>query len=184
MKPVTFFNIVLKLFGLYFIKEAIIILPQIIFSLFLLTTVNNVNTTVVGEANVTYIITSFCTVLIYLGVAIFLFLRFNYITEKIKLKDGIFEEPVFNNLSEESILNILLFLLGGFIVFNELPNLCKNIFNHFQVKKLNHSFVKPDYSFIILSTVKVLIGIIILTVRKEIVQLFKLKEKNQKIEAE
>jgi len=179
MKPDTFFNTVLKLFGLYFIKEAILILPQLIFSLFLLATVKKLNATVVSEANVSYIISSLCTFLIYLGVAIFLVFKSNYICQKLKLKDGIVEEAFFNNLSEESIFNIILFLIGGFIVFNELPNLCKNIFNHFQVKQLTHGFVKPDYSFIILSSVKVLIGVVILTARKEIVQLFKLKEEVQ-----
>ncbi len=179
MKPDTFFNTVLKLFGLYFIKEAILILPQLIFSLFLLATVKKLNATVVSEANVSYIISSLCTFFIYLGVAIFLVFKSNYICQKLKLKDGIVEEAFFNNLSEESISNIVLFLIGGFIVFNELPNLCKNIFNHFQVKQLTHGFIKPDYSFIILSSVKVLIGVVILTARKEIVQLFKLKEEVQ-----
>lgn len=61
-------------------------------------------------------------------------------------------------------------MTGGVILTNEIPSFCKNIFSYFQEKKLSHGIIKPNFSYIIISAVKIIIGLLLLGERNRIVE--------------
>ena len=58
----------------------------------------------------------------------------------------------------------------GIILTNEIPNLCKHLFSYFQIKRLTHGMTKPDFSYTIIATVKIITGLLLIGERKRILE--------------
>ena len=93
----------------------------------------------------------------------------NRIIDKLKLEQGFNQQEFSFNISTSLILTISLIVIGGVILTNEIPNFCRNIFSYFQEKNFTHGMTKPNYSYIVVSGVKIIIGLLIIGERKRIV---------------
>ena len=108
-----------------------------------------------------------------------LLFRTNNLVDKLKL-DRDFNDIIFEfKLPKTEILTISLIIIGGIILLNEIPNLCKSIFLYIQEKKINRGMTKPDFTYIILSLAKVTIALLLIGERVRIVELFSRKSKTE-----
>ena len=73
------------------------------------------------------------------------------------------------NISISKALIIAIFIIAGLILINEIPNLFKQLFLYYQKKQMTHATTKGDFSYIILSAVKVIIALLLIGERKKIV---------------
>lgn len=170
MTPRNLFNIILKIFGLFFLREIIFIIPQLISSIPYLTESDNF-----GEVqNTNEGVLSFILILVIIAFYGFIFYQLlfktNNIVDKLKLDRGLNQEEFSFNISNSLALTIALIVIGGVILINEIPNFCRNIFSYFQERSLTHGIAKPNYSYIIISGVKIIIGLLIIGERRRIAE--------------
>ena len=169
MTPRNLFNIILKIFGLFFIREIIWTIPQLVlsFTQFMSPEPYEVSRNYSGA-----LLTLFTFILIityYFLIILLLLFRTNKVIDKLKLDKG-FNQPEFSfEFSSSNILAIALIIIGGFILINEIPNLLRNIFSYYQDRSLSRGVAKVNYSSIILPAVKIILGLLIIGERKRIV---------------
>jgi NADH:ubiquinone oxidoreductase subunit 5 (subunit L)/multisubunit Na+/H+ antiporter MnhA subunit len=169
MKPGNLFTVILKIFGLFFLREIIYIIPQLVSTIPYFTKSDNF-----GEAqNTNDVLLPFLVTLVILAFYVFviylLLFRTNNIVNKLQLDKGFDQEEFSFNISSSLVLTIALIVIGGVILTNEIPNFCRNVFAYFQEKSLTHGMTKPNYSYIITAAVKIILGLLIIGERKRIV---------------
>jgi hypothetical protein len=172
MTPRNLFNIILKIFGLFFFKEIVYLLPQIIVFV-----QPNKYTETNGNDTLSSLLISFGVIAFYVFFIYQLLFKTNNIVDKLKLDKGFNREEFSFDIPSSHVLTIALIVVGGVIVINEIPNLCRNIFFYFQEKSVSRNIAKPSYSYIIVSAVKILLALLIMGERKRIVEF---AEKNVK----
>ncbi len=185
MTPRSLFKIILKIFGLFFLKEIVNTLPALISN-----TIIYLEAGRVGETIYTLVINAI--VILFYGFIIFqLFFNTNTILDKFKLDQGFDEEELsfeteakksqFSvGISSSFILVVALLVTAGVILVNEIPFLFKQLFVYIIT---NRSLENNDASFIIVSIVKILIAFLLIGERKFIIQfVVDGKSKNKQID--
>ena len=111
-------------------------------------------------------------------VTYFLLFKTNYFLNILKLESGFQEETLVFEISKVSILTIALIVIGGLILTNEIPNLCIAIYQYIQEKSIQ-SFTGnfPDFRYLLVGLVKIILGLLILGERARIVQFIERKTK-------
>ena len=177
MSPRSLFNIILKVLGLFFLREIINAFPSLVFSFLFLT----------GEEGnlydgIVHFVMSAIIVGFYIGIVHILFFKTNYLLDRFKLAEG-FEEDKFSfNISSSSVLTIALIVIGGLLLAVEIPNLCSLLYSNFQEEQLTSGTIKPDFSDAIVSGVKIAIELLIIGERKWIVGLIDPPKKENEVE--
>lgn len=170
MTPRNLFNVVLKIFGLFFLREIVFIIPQLISSISFLIQPDNFDNNQYSNYGIGGFIVVLLIIIFYCFIIYQLIFKTNNIVDKLKLNKGFNQEEFSFNISTSLVLTIALIVIGGVILTDEIPNLCRNIFSYFQEKSLTHGITKPNYSYIIISAVKVIIGFLIIGERQRIVE--------------
>lgn len=174
MTPRSLFNIILKLLGLFFLREILNAVPSLVYSFLFLVSDGNFYD---GIANfvVSAIIVGF-----YLGVVHFLFFKTNYLLDKFKLAEGFEEDKFTFNVSDTTVLTIALIVVGALLLAVEIPNLCGTLYSYFQEEQLTLGTTKPDYSIAIVSGVKIAIALLIIGEKKWIIEFMESRQENEK----
>ena len=170
------FNIVLKIFGLIYLKEIIDLVPGYIFPIINSFIHDSNDALHVGSGwnNIIYIlIMGFYFTVIYL-----LLFKTNRIIGLLRLDKGFDNEEIKLEIPTSVVLDTALILIGGFVIANEIPNLCNHIVSFFQEKSFSHDYrgVKIDYSRIVISIVKIVLGLLLLGERKRVVDFIEKRE--------
>lgn len=168
MTPKNLFNIILKIFGLFFLREIVYIIPQLISTIPYFTKQDNFDSGLFSSGNILPFILTLIVIAFYVFIIYQLLFNTNKIIDKLKLDQGFNQQEFSFNISTTLILTISLIVIGGIILTNEIPNFCNNIFSYFQQKKLMPDVAKLNFSYIIISGVKILIGLLIIGERKRI----------------
>ena len=169
MTPKSLFNIILKIFGLFFLWQIINGVVQLIsaFMLFLQPVGygdNGFNSDGFAAILIACIVLAFYCYIIYL-----LVFRANYIIDKLHFDKGFEEESFSFNLSTPDILSIALIVIGGVVLFNEIPDFCSKVFSIFQERSMQLGMTNTNYSYMIIPTVKILLALLLIGERKRIV---------------
>ncbi len=163
MTPRSLFNIIIKIFGLFFLREIVNTIPQLISSLLYFTKADTVE-----EGLWTFIFTA--VVLAFYTFLVFkLLFKTIYFLDKLKLDQGFNQEEFSFNISTSKVLTIALLVTAGVILTNEIPNLCRQLFSYFQEKRMTHGMTKPDFSYSIISAVKIIVGLLLIGERNRII---------------
>jgi NADH:ubiquinone oxidoreductase subunit 5 (subunit L)/multisubunit Na+/H+ antiporter MnhA subunit len=180
MTPKNLFNIILKIFGLFFLREIIYIIPQLISAIPSFTKADDFGG---GQSimEILPLIVTLIAIAFYVFIIYQLLFNTNRIIDKLKLEQGFNQQEFSFNISTSLILTISLIVIGGVILTNEIPNFCRNIFSYFQEKNFTHGMTKPNYSYIVISGVKIIIGLLIIGERKRIVE-FVVRRQGKKVE--
>lgn len=170
MTPKSLFNLILKIFGLFFLREIVLIIPQLISSISFFIQPDNFDNNQYSSYGITGFILILLIIAFYCLIIYQLLFKTNSILDKLKLDKGFNQEEFSFNLSNSLVLTIALIVIGGVILTEEIPNFCNNVFSYFQEKSLTHGMTKPNYSYIIISAVKIILGLLIIGERKRIVE--------------
>lgn len=173
MTPRSLFNIILKILGIFFIKDFIALIPQFItFALYFV----EPDTVSMGAWSVVF---TLATLIAYGIIAHYLIFRTDSIIDKLKLDKGFSEQTLSLNIHRSSILSISIIVIGGILVADEVPNFCKLVFSYFEAKRFTHLQINPSTVYLIMSSVKLIIGVVLTTGQRQIVNLIELKRKQQ-----
>lgn len=168
----SLFNIILKILGIFFIKDILATLPQLL-SIFLYLTKDDT----AGESIWTLVIT-ILILLAYGLVSYYLIFKSNLIIDKLKLDQGYDQETIPLNVHCSTILSISIIVIGGLIIADEIPNLCRQLFAFFQGKRMTYGQNNPSISYSVLAGAKIVIGLLLVSNQRQIVNFIELKRKN------
>ena len=167
MTPKSLFTIILKIFGLIFIRDTINSLPSLIYSIIYLISSPSVTENIINVLiNVGLITTN--TLLVF-----FLLFRTNLILEKLELDRSLAHEYFsFENQNKKDqfsigvspilILTISFLVIGGIILVQEIPNFCKELYLFYNSKQTYIDVNKPNFTGIIISVSKIIIALLII----------------------
>jgi amino acid permease len=171
----TFWTIVLKILGIYLVLDSFKVIPQFISTL----------STFSSDPDQTRMvfIWTFVYLLSTVGLYVFILWLFVFKTawliDKLHLERGFAEERIEFNIPRSTVLSIAIILIGGLMFVDSLPQLCRQIFSYFQQKNM---FVQNLSSgWIIFQFVKTIIGYLLMTNSRFIVNFIDRKKINENI---
>lgn len=171
MTPRSLFNIILKILGIFFIKDILTTLPQLLSIILYLTKADTV-----GEAIWT-LVTTILILLVYMFVSYYLIFKSELIIDKLKLNTGFDQETITLNIHRSTILSISIIVIGGLIIANEIPNLCRQLFAYFQEKRMTYGQTNPSISYSVLAGTKIIIGLLLIGNQRQIVNFIERKRR-------
>ncbi len=173
MTPRSLFKIILKIFGLFFLKEIINTVPQ-----FIVSTVESFKNGTFTEGIFNFAI-DVILLLFYGFIAAQLLFNTTNVLDKFKLDQG-FDEEEFSfeqeskkgqfaiGISASTILMIALLVLAGIILVNEIPNLSSEIYLYITNPV---AFGINGKSYIVIAVFKILIALLLIGERRRIAEL-------------
>lgn len=171
MAPKNFFNLVLKVLGLYLIIDILALVPQLIGPIIFLFDGN-----MLGEVVWTFV-TSAMLIFIYGFCAYYLIFRSDWIIGKLKLDKGFDQEVIQMPVHRSTILGIAIIIIGGIIVVNAIPNLGRQLFLYFQERRMTYNQTDPDLTYVLVSCIKIITGLLLMYHQRWIVNFIELRRK-------
>lgn len=178
MKPGELFTIILKVIGIFLIKDVLISIPPVLYNV--LSFVNNDREMVVFS-----LITSILTFGIYLGIVYLLLFQTRYLIRKLNLAGHLKDEPFMFNLHRSAVLTIAIIVSGIVILAFALPNLVQEIYSwtvFLDLKKEAYGEMEFNYSRMIISAAEIFIGLLFLGNQKLIVNFIESNRRKSVVE--
>jgi hypothetical protein len=166
----TFWTIFLKIIGIYLILDSLTIIPQLFTSLAF--SYNQ-------DFTVGLIMILFAVViltLVYFLVLRYCIFKTGWLIDRLRLTDGFDEEKIELKIHRSTVLSISIIVVGGIVFIDSLPQLCKELYHYFQQK--SHT-MNPSSGWLIFYTIKTILGILLMTYHRLIVNLIERKRKNE-----
>ena len=164
MTAKDFFNIVLKIFGLFFLREILNTVPQLTSALIMLFKPEDFIEGIFIFLGTVFIL------IFYIALTYQLIFKTSRIVEKLKLERD-FNDKIFDfKIPRAEGLTISLIVIAGIILVNQIPLLIKELFEIIQERKLSFGNTKINYSYIIIAAVKIIIATLFIGERVRIVE--------------
>lgn len=165
----SLFNVILKILGIFFIKDILATLPQLLSIIILVTKPNS------AENAVTTLSLTLFILLIYVFVSYCLIFKSNIIIDRFKLDKGFDQEVISLTVHRSTILSISIIIIGGLILVQEIPNLCRLLYVYLEERKLNFEQQNPGITYVILACTKIVIGLVLIGNARLLVNFIELK---------
>ncbi|MGC4034769.1 MAG: hypothetical protein QM764_02335 [Chitinophagaceae bacterium] len=184
LTPRSLFNIILKIFGLFFVKDVI---EQILTTLSFIVRYFSVQEFATSFG---FIVASLFVLALYVILAYQLLVNTNYFIDALKLDKG-FTEHEFSlgeqpeskiSLSAAELLMIALVVLGGYILVDSIPAFCKQLYVFIDEKKDSYRSTTPSFANILESGAKIILGLLILGERNRIINIILNKKGKEPLE--
>ena len=159
----TFWTLLLKILGIWLILSGLTVISQFI-SAFTFFGYNHQDN---FFAVIYIVVLMLLTVGLYFVVLKLFVFNSNWIIDKLKLDKGFQEEKIDLSITLKTVLTIATIVIGGIIFVDALPMLCKQIFTFMQQKSIFRE--DPQFMWIIFYSVKALIGYLIMTNSKLVI---------------
>lgn len=157
--------------GILFIKEALLLLPQLLSIIIIVISPSSYNTAMMELGLMLLLL------LIYLFISYSLIFKTEWLAEQLKLYNTTNDETILVNIHRSTVLSISILVIGGLILAEEIPSFCRLAYSYWEAKKENFG-PKNDYpGYLILAGVKILIGLLLLGNQRSIVSYIELKRK-------
>ena len=176
MTPKSFFTIVIKLIGIFFITKAIISTSYVLNVALQIMSMSSTGGSVgliTGWGSFLILVVSSTFLVIWLCI-----FRTEWIIDQLKLDRGFAEEKFELTIHRSVILRIAIIIMGGLIVVESLPALCQEVLFYFQsINIYNHSAENPESKYMIRDFVSLFLGLLMLTSSRLITNFIELKRK-------
>jgi hypothetical protein len=108
-----------------------------------------------------------------------LIFRTDIIIDKLKLDKGFDQEAFPLNIHRSTVLSISIIVIGGLIVVDEIPNFCRQLVSYYQAKRMTMGWQTQSswISYIVLSGVKIIVGVLMLSNQRQIVRFIEWKRR-------
>ena len=174
MTAKSLFNIVLKILGIYFIKDIIIAIPSVFGVLYEF-----------GNADFSSALSSFlisaATLFIYCFIVYYLVFKTDWIIEKLKLLEKIPEDPIPLNIHRSTVLSITVLIVGLLLITQAIPQLIRGLSKWYQYNKavrgMFNSMQPFDYSIILVYVAEIIIGLLLIGNQRLIVNYIESKQR-------
>ncbi len=172
MTPRSFFAILIKTIGLYLILQSFSVIPQILSTFyFMFSDGGNSWTETVTALGISLAIVLF--LLFFLYICLF---RTDRIIDLLRLDRNFAEEKFSFNIHRSTVLTIAVIVIGAIMLIDSLPGFCQQVFQYVQSKQLP-LMEYSNTNWIIFYTVKMLIGLFLITGARPVVNFIELRRK-------
>jgi len=171
MTPRSLFNIIVKILGIFLIKDILVTIPQFFVSVALFARTDAMPEALwnfLGFLGILCIEAIFCYCLIF---------RTEWIIRRLKLDQGFDQETIPINIHRSDILKISIIVIGGFLLVNEIPNFCWQVVSYLQEKRMTHGVTNPKIQYAVIAGIKVVIGILLIAEQRLFVNLIERQRK-------
>ena len=159
----TFWTLFLKILGIWLILSGLTVIPSFVSAFtFFGENHNNLYAAVYIAAML------ILTVVLYFVVLKLLVFNSGWLIDKLKLERGLEEANLDISITLKTVLTIATIVIGGLIFVDAFPMLCKQIFFFIQQKSVFRE--DPQFSWIIFYSIKVLIGYLLMTNSKLVIE--------------
>jgi hypothetical protein len=165
MTPRTLFILVLRILGILSLKELVVAVPQLISTIVIFFGSYSVS------GGLFMVLISLLTVALFISISYVLVYKADFLVTKFGLDQDIKEPFLQLTISVPSILRIVIIITGVLVLFLEIPEFCRIIYNLLQERNLR--FLQdgsPDWSPAVFSGVKIVLGLLLIGERKRILQ--------------
>lgn len=166
----TFWAILLKILGIYLVLDSFKVIPQFISTLYSFASDPD-QTRLVFIWTFVYLIS---TVGLYVFILWLFVFKTAWLIDKLHLEKGFSEDRIEFNIPRSSVMSIAIILIGGLMFIDSLPQLCRHIFLYFQEK--NMCIQNVSSGLIIFQLVKTIVGYLLMTNSRFIVNFIKRKK--------
>jgi hypothetical protein len=164
MTPRSLFIIILKVLGILSLKELIIAITPVISIIFPF-----LRGYPIADGLFMLVIT-LLALAANLGVSYILLFKTDVLVTKFGLTDGVSEPLLQLNISNRSILHIAIIVTGFLLLLIEIPDLIRILYTSFSMRKFSYDQGQAfDWSPMIFSIVKIILGLLIIGERKRII---------------
>lgn len=155
MEIKSFWNIVLKGIGLWLLINSLYIFPQIAVTLLTSQFIGGWNTAIPD------LIFGIIALLAYFMISYMFLYKTPLLISKLKLEKHFTENRIDITVSTNTVLKIIVILIGGITFIDSFPNLIKEIFQFAQQKELLRDYA--DLSWLVFHSLNTLIGYLLIT---------------------
>ena len=170
MTPRSLFIIIIRIFGLLFIRDLLSVIGEII--AVIPVALSNDTGAVIGTSITVVLVLAF-----YTFIAWFLIFKPGTLIDKFKLDKGFDEETLPLNIHRSTVLTIALIVMGGLILVDEIPSLCRRAVSYYEQSQWPLNKSNTEMPYIVLSVVKIVIGFLLLVEHRKIVNFIERKRK-------
>lgn len=169
MSPRTLFNIILKVMGIYFIKEVLLLLPQLLSSFALLNQG-------LGTQGWFILFSVIITLAVYSLVIFYLVLDTDAVIDRFELLKGVEEENLSINVHRSTVLTIVILLVGIVLVVTILPYFLQSAYNYFMERRYSYES-RPNPSRLILYAAELFLAILMIIYKNVLVNFIELQRR-------
>jgi hypothetical protein len=165
MAPRSLFDLILKVIGIFFIRDileafshtlsAIVYIPQY----------------ASGREAFFNVAVSLPLLILYSLLVWFFIFKTDLIINLLRLDKNLQDKPVSTNIERHMLLTAAVIIAGAWLLVNEVPEFIRHAVYYYQERKLYVRMTRPDVSYIVMSAVKIAIGLFLIVFNKPIVNL-------------
>jgi hypothetical protein len=171
MTPRSLFNIILKVLGIFFIKDFLVLIPQLLWGVYYLTQPGSRN------EGIWTILTTFLILIVYWFIFYYLIFKTELIIDQLNLDKGFNQTEIPLNIHRSTILSISIIVIGGTLIVDAVPDFCRQLFLFFQEKRMTRGLTNPNISYTVTYGVKIVLGIALLIGQRSIVNFIEIRRK-------
>lgn len=159
------FRIILKIIGIFFIKDILAMFPELFSAAYFFQGGNDDFLVVV------YTIIPFVAFVVYCFMAYFLIAKSDWVIEKLDLMDAFEDENIKFSIHRSTIFSMVLLVVGVYIIIDSTPYFISNILTYIRDNELSQggSFYNINYQPTLVEGFKILIAYILIKNQKRIV---------------
>jgi hypothetical protein len=167
----TLFNIILKILGIFFIKDTLTFLGTMI------TYYNFIpkSTSYHSDSN-TSLIVSVAVGLTYILAFYMLIFQSNFIIKMLRLDKGFDEDTISLNIHRSTILSIGIIVIGGLMIAYGIPDFCRQLYSY-SLRKDTFRLTNADITYTVIDATKIFIGLLLIGFQRPIVNLIEWKRR-------
>ena len=165
MEPRSLFNLILKVIGVFFIR---VILEAFSHTLSAFLYIPEYSSAREAFFNVAV---SLPPLILYSLLSWYFIFRSEKIINILRLEKNFQNRPVPIAIERHMLLTAAVIIAGAWILVNEIPEFFRHAVYYYQERKLYVRMTRPDISYIVMSTVKIVIGFMLMIFNKPIVNI-------------
>jgi hypothetical protein len=176
MKAKDLFTIILKVFGIYQIKDVLVSIPPVL-DIFYKFFQFSADVAVFSQ------FVSLLTFAVYFGIVYLLIFKTNWVISKLQLTSNLSDEPLVVNLHRSSVYTIAILVSGLVILAFAIPQLVREFYAWYEFIDSRKSFFGAEYfdfSRLLKTLAEVIIGLLFLGNQRTLVNFIESRRRESK----
>ena len=176
MKAKDLFTIILKIFGIYLIKDILLAVPPVLKNFYQFLEVD-------PDVALFSLFFSFLILALHFMIVYLLLFKTSFLISKLNLTSGLNEQPLVINLHRSQIYTIAILITGLLILVFSIPLLVKHFYTWYEYVSSRermfgaHSY---DYSGLLISITEVIVGLLFLGNQQSLVNYIEYRKRKAK----
>jgi hypothetical protein len=178
MKAKELFTIILKIFGIYLIKDVLLAIPPVLKNFYQFVDVD-------PDVALFSLIFSLVVLGLHFIIVYLLLFKTSFLISKLNLTAGLSEQPLIINIHRSKIYTIAILITGLLILVFSIPTLIKHIYTWYDYNSSigkNFGASPYNYSGLLISLSEVLIGFLFLGNQRALVNFIEYRSRKTKVD--